>query len=154
MILANSISERNWNCYRLCGYRFAGAVITIGGSAVGERATEGAELIPVVTAGEDAAQGEDDDQEQRGAEREAQRRPRRIHMRRRRIWTLHYPLNPNNNKFLHFPMIPLLLPSSEGSKKILKMKTCEIAFAELAENGEKEAWMEMAIWGDGEGENI
>ena len=41
----------------------------------GERSAEGPELVPVVAAGKDTAQAENDDQEEGGAKRESQRRP-------------------------------------------------------------------------------
>lgn len=44
----------------------------IRGAAVA--ASEGAELVPVVAAGEDAAEAEDDDEQQRRPQREPQRR--------------------------------------------------------------------------------
>ena len=50
---------------------------------------EGAELVPMVAAREDAAEGEDDDQEERRAEGEPEGRPRCVHVGRREIRALH-----------------------------------------------------------------
>lgn len=57
--------------------------------AGGVRSTEGSELVPVVAAGEDAAEAEDDDEEERSAEGEAEGRPRCIDVWRRVIGALH-----------------------------------------------------------------
>lgn len=57
---------------------------------------ERAELVPVVTAREDAAQAEDDDQEERCPQRKSQRRPRCVGVvpghRRVLRWALHHLL--------------------------------------------------------------
>nr|GMC75607.1 hypothetical protein Iba_chr03dCG6610 [Ipomoea batatas] len=53
---------------RTWAHQACGAIIT-----VGERATKGAELVPAVTTGEYASQGEDDNQEQHDVERELRR---------------------------------------------------------------------------------
>lgn len=63
-----------------------GEEIGFGGRGVGigvrQGLTKGSELIPVIAAGEDAAEAEDDDKKEGCAEREAERGTRGVHVRR------------------------------------------------------------------------
>lgn len=73
--------------YRAGGFRFGGRLLGI--FLVGVGPAEGAELVPVVAAGEDAAEAEDEEEQQGGAQREAERRPGCVHVRRRKAGALH-----------------------------------------------------------------
>lgn len=54
-----------------------------------ETASEGAELVPVVAAGEDTAEAEDDDKQKRRPQREPQHRPGGKVCRRRHVPGVH-----------------------------------------------------------------